>query len=81
MNDIHPCIGCGRTTTAKSQICSHCLGVGKWKSKASAVAAAGPFERTNHEEDHCYDENSMGPHTSDERSSYEWMDEADAYDY
>ena len=81
MKDIHPCIGCGRTTTAKSQICLRCLGYGKWKPKASAVADSGPCEKTKGEEDHRYDENAMGPHTSDERSAYEWVDPFDAYDY
>lgn len=81
MPDIHPCIGCGQTTTAKCQICSRCLGIGKHKPKAAAAAAMGPLDTTNHEEDHRYNEDSMGPHPSDDRSSYDWTDPFDAYDY
>ena len=79
--DIHPCLGCGRTTTAKCQICAHCLGVGKHKPKASAVADSGPFTMVVGEEEHDYSESAMGPHTSDERSSYEWVYPFDGYDY
>jgi len=64
--EVHSCLGCGRTTTSRCQICWHCLRIGKWREKDSPNSF-GPWEELVSECEHNYSENALGPHTSDER--------------
>lgn len=74
--DAHSCIGCGRLTTAESQTCYRCMQYGRFKrSTLGSASASGPLTELYQECEYDYSENSLGPHTSDERWNWQWTDD------
>lgn len=76
MKEVYVCIGCGRNTTARCQICDKCTQMRKsCRDERGAASASGPFTELRDEFEHDYSEQSLGPHTSDERWSWWWTDD------
>jgi hypothetical protein len=74
--DAHSCLGCGRLTTAKCQICPKCRPNRETgNDKQGSAGSTGPFTELAHECSYDYSEDSLGPHSSDERWSWGWVDD------
>lgn len=74
--NAHACLGCGKVTTAKCQICDQCLGMRRYKTEEKRNASAeGPETQLRHECDSDYSEDALGPHTSDERWSWVYVED------
>jgi hypothetical protein len=71
---VRNCLSCGRDTKSKSQLCTKCLGTHSHKPKDSAVIV-GPLEELKSECEHDYSEDALGPHESDKRWSYIYVED------
>jgi hypothetical protein len=75
VKEIHPCLGCGKTTTARCQICDSCLHLRRHKYvELNAVAGSTPMEHLYDEFSHDYSEDSLGPHGIDDRFGWEFIE-------
>lgn len=76
--DAHSCLGCGRLTTIECQICYKCTrGRGSYKDTRGAASSCGPLTELASECQHNYSEDALGPHTSDERWDWEYLDDVE----
>jgi hypothetical protein len=66
------CEFCGRDTSNKCRICGICLS--NEHDQQYASAAVSPWSDYAEQLD-CYDENSMGPKTSEERFGFNWVED------
>jgi len=74
--DAHSCLGCGRFTVSKSQICTKCTPNRDSETAKRGVAGSyGPLEELSMEFSYNYSEDALGPHVSDTRWNWEWTDD------
>lgn len=72
--EVHSCLGCNRDTTAKCQICDRCTQMRRYKKdERGSAGSSGPETELFEECEHDYSENSLGPHTSDDRWDWYWV--------
>ena len=82
MSTAHSCLGCGRLTTAKCQICRTCMhDRDSGEDILGSAFSCGPLTELYDEYNHDYSEDALGPHTSDERWSWQYTDDVEMGQY
>jgi len=74
-NEKHSCIGCGKDTTARCQICDCCTQMRRHRrDNRGSASAGGPLIELHEECEYDYSEDSLGPHVSDGRWNWSFID-------